>query len=66
MPAYELRDILITQRAAGNKRPLRPVAIAALTVLSLNAFLDGDRGVTLEWRRTKRTADEAFPVIGGE
>ena len=64
MPAYELRDLLVTQRASPGRRPVRPVVLAALITLSLNAFLRGDRTVQLEWRRTKRTADEPFPVIG--
>jgi len=64
MPAYELRAILIGQRGAGAKQQLRGPFLAALVVQSFNAFNRGDKSVVLEWRRTKRTADEAFPEIG--
>jgi len=65
MPAYELRSILIGQRGTGAKQQLRGPFLAALIVQSFNAFNRGDRTVLLEWRRTKRTADEPFPQIGG-
>ena len=64
MPAYELRSILIGQRGAGGKQQLRGPFLAALVVQSFNAFNRGDKVVVLEWRRTKRTADEPFPEIG--
>lgn len=64
MPAYELRTILIGQRGSGAKQQLRGPFLAALIVQSFNAFNRGDRTTVLEWRRTKKTADEPFPVIG--
>jgi hypothetical protein len=65
MPAYELRAVLIGQRGAGAKQQLRGPFLAALVVQSFNAFNRGEKLVVLEWRRTKRTADEPFPEIGG-
>ncbi len=64
MPAYELRAILIGQRGAGAKQQLRGPFLAALIVQSFNAFNRGEKSVVLEWRRTKKTADEPFPEIG--
>ncbi len=64
MPAYELRSVLISQRGSGAKRQLRGPFLAALAVQSFNAFNRGDTRVALEWRRTKRSADQPFPTIG--
>lgn len=64
MPAYELRSILIGQRGSGAKQQLRGPFLAALIVQSFNAFYRGDRSIVLEWRRTKKNADEPFPIIG--
>jgi len=65
MPAYELRSMLIGQRGTGAKQQLRGPFLAALIVQSFNGFHRGDKTIVLEWRRTKRTADEPFPIIGG-
>lgn len=64
MPAYELRSILIGQRGTGARQQLRGPFLAALIIQSFNAYNRGDKTTVLEWRRTKRTADEPFPVIG--
>lgn len=64
MPTYELRAILLGQRGTGAKQQLRGPYLAALIVQSFNAFNRGDKTTLLEWRRTKKSADEPFPVIG--
>lgn len=64
MPAYELRAVLLGQKGSGAKQQLRGPFLAALIAQSFNAFNRGDTKVTLEWRRTKKSADEPFPTIG--
>ena len=64
MPAYELRAMLVGQRGSGARQQMRGPFLAALIVQSFNAYNRGEKSVVLEWRRTKKTADEAFPEIG--
>ncbi len=64
-PTYELRELLWRQRGKGGKQQLRGPYLAALAVLSWNAFARGDKTVKLAWRKTKATQDEPFPEIEG-